>query len=521
MKKILLCVFLIFTIILPLASCNSSAPETPTEAPTEAPSEESNVETNKVLTPYILNPDGKGYTIGLMSELGENEVVIDQYNGLPITGIRERAFANNKNLTSIKIADSVTEIADYAFEGCDNLVSADLGNGVVKIGCYAFSNCSKLAQISIPDSVTDMQSGVFNKCLSLREVSLPEGIKKISSRMFGACSNLSVVNVPQSVIIIENGAFSGCSSLSGVVLPQGLRRIGSYAFENCYGLLDFNIPDSVDSIGAWAFRNSSAAKRIDYVYYVDGWAVGFYKIGGKGKSLVISENIIGIADDAFSGHGGDYFKSITLPNGLLYIGEHAFLGNKAVTQLEIPNTVTHIGANAFSYTGIESLTIPASVVKIGSPYNNEYRYDGIPPLLECNAFITSNSLKSITVDENNPVYYSEGNCVIERSTMMLIAGCADSTPPEGVTEICEYVFSGINGLTEIYVPASVKKFGELAFCESKNLVKINYGGTVEQWHAIEKDINWSTETGEYVVYCTDGEIAKADSGEWVSVCGNS
>lgn len=59
----------------------------------------------------------------------------------------EYAFADNDNLTSVTISDSVPMIGNYAFQSCKNLTSVTIGNGVTNIGKQAFYQCNSLAHI--------------------------------------------------------------------------------------------------------------------------------------------------------------------------------------------------------------------------------------------------------------------------------------------------------------------------------------------------------------------------------------
>ena len=46
------------------------------------------------------------------------------------------------------------------------------------------------------------------------------------------------------------------------------------------------------------------------------------------------------------------------------------------------------------------------------------------------------------------------------------------------------------------------------FQSCTNLTEIHYEGTVDQWHSISLGSGWDTSSGEYTIYCTDGEISK-------------
>ena len=168
----------------------------------------------------------------------------------------------------------------------------------------------------------------------------------------------------------------------------------------------------------------------------------------------------------------------------------AFNGCVGLTEIEIPEGIERLQYFVFrDCTNLTSLHIPSTVVKIGRN-----------PVSGCTA------LTELTVDENNSVYRSEGNCVIERETNRVIMGCTNSVIPEGVqvvgdisfeesmltevvipntvTAIEQYAFRFNKELKTIEIPTSVTTIGERAFEGCDALATVYYGGTAEQWAAI-------------------------------------
>ncbi len=122
------------------------------------------------------------------------------------------------------------------------------------------------------------------------------------------------------------------------------------------------------------------------------------------------------------------------------------------TAYTVPEGKTEVQNYDFSNKNYTSITIPASVTKIGI---------GI--------FRNFPNLKTITVDANNPVYYSENNCIIEKATGTLVAGCAASVIPSTVTGIGDYAFYYCPNLINIDIPSSVKFIGKKAFSNCPKL----------------------------------------------------
>ena len=89
------------------------------------------------------------------------------YKGLTysVTSIRNSAFSNCTQLTSVEIPNSVTSIGDWAFYLCTKLTSVEIPNSVTSIGDRAFSNCTELTSVEIPNSVTSIGDDAFAYCI--------------------------------------------------------------------------------------------------------------------------------------------------------------------------------------------------------------------------------------------------------------------------------------------------------------------------------------------------------------------
>jgi len=174
-----------------------------------------------------------------------------------VTSIGRSAFNCCSNLTSIDIPPSVTSIGDHAFQRCFNLTAITISPSVKSIGKSAFYECTNLTTINIPPSVTTIGDGAFRHCYNLTSINIPPAVKSVGDYAFYACSNLTTMTIPPSVTLIGYCAFYDCSNLTTINIPNSVISIGVRTFNGCKNLATINIPPSVISIGNHAFNGCS------------------------------------------------------------------------------------------------------------------------------------------------------------------------------------------------------------------------------------------------------------------------
>ncbi len=292
--------------------------------------------------------------------------------------------------------------------------------------------------------VEDWEEG-YNKNASSGLIFVSNGDGTCYVNGIGTCADTEIIIPSRSpegdkVISIGDSAFEHCTKLTSITIPDSVTSIGDSAFERCTKLTNITIPDSVTSIGAEAFLN------ISYFLNAANWENGVLYIG---KHLIK-------AKDYISGE-------CSIKPGTLTIADLAF-ERCYLTSINIPDSVTNIGDRAFFLCrDLTSITIPDSVTSIGK-----------------DAFLDCPGLISITVDSDNKAYFSEGNCLIKKSTNTLILGCKNSIIPSSVKTIGEFAFSGCSGLTSIAIPNSVTsiEYGAFTGCSGLTEITVDFSNTV-------------------------------------------
>ena len=261
--------------------------------------------------------------------------------------IRNGAFQNCKNITSLVIPDNVVSIGYCAFEGCVKLRSLTLGKSLTYMNAFGEGESSeKIQTVYISDlkwwcefdrveydfegegpMFPNAKIYLNNQLLTnLTSVTIPSGVTKIGSYTFCNCSKLTSVVVPSGVTEIGTGAFKNCTSLTNVSLPNSVTTIYSAAFEDCRKLSTITMPDSVENIETDAFVGCSSLPIVDNIRYAGPFLVGVADKSKTSYTIRKGTRVIGVA--AF--RNCTNLKSITIPESVKAIGLVAFENCKSL-----------------------------------------------------------------------------------------------------------------------------------------------------------------------------------------------
>ena len=183
------------------------------------------------------------------------------------------------------ISMPVTAIGDSAFDGA------------------LYSNNQITGNLVVPPGVRSIGWSAFREN-SMTSVTLPDTVSFLGDYAFDSCTSLQSINIPKSLKRLGYWTFFECTSLSSVSFSEGLVSIGPGVFCRCTSLAVLNLP----------------------------------------KSLVTIE-------PSYSQFGTfqncDSLRTITLPNALGSIGDHAFDDCSLLESIVFPESLGQIGGDAF------------------------------------------------------------------------------------------------------------------------------------------------------------------------------
>ena len=155
---------------------------------------------------------------------------------------------------------------------------------------------------------------------------------------------------------------------------------------------------------------------------------------------------------------GELVETVSLPDGILSIGDYAFSGYSRLQEINLPESLARIGRGAFNdCRNLKRVVIPNGVVGLGD-----------------HAFSGCTNLASVGLPQNlkSVREYSFNGCVQLREAAI----------PAGVTNIAAYAFRGCETLAGIAIPQSVVSIGESAFEECTALENISFGNESVRIH---------------------------------------
>ncbi len=294
-----------------------------------------------------------------------------------------------------------------------------------------------------------------------------------------------VNNVNADAALIDNNGFEYVENNDGTV-----SIIGYYGTEETV-----TIPSEIDEKIVNSVRYFSQNNKVKNVIISQGIQyIGYDVIIEEGESgFAYCKNLESIdipntvtTIGAYSFEGCSKLYDINLPENVLEIEPYTFLGCISLKNISIPDSVEKIGIDAFNNcSNLNEIVLPEKLTHI---YNRAFYNTGISEiniprnvnLISPNAFSGCNKLLNITVDIENTDYTSLNGVLCNKLGTDLVSypsGRDYFEIAQNINELGMCSVVGCDNLISVTIPQNIKIIGESNFSKCCNLqnVKIEEG----------------------------------------------
>lgn len=157
-------------------------------------------------------------------------------------------------------------------------------------------------------------------------------------------------------------------------------------------------------------------------------------------------------------------KRVVIEEGIRYAGSAMLYQCSNVKTIQLPQTLTAIGNEAFIYCGVQKMKLPDNVKRIGTS-----AFERCPDLKEIifprkvnafgeNVLFYCSSLERVVLPKNLEE--------LPGGTFSRCFRLRDLELPQGITRIGDFAFDQTCGLKTLRIPESVTEIGECAFMRS-------------------------------------------------------
>ncbi len=299
--------------------------------------------------------------------------------------LRELLGENLNTVEALKISGNINAqdfntLWEAAFHGA--LTYLDMGLAYVEGGIipdealYHFEDqfiasstsmlCLGIRQLILPSNVTTIGELAFAYLIELEELGLPDSLVTIGEGAFSDCYSLpnSALDLPDGLEFIDYQAFYDCFSLAGeIVFPKSLRYLLGGSFYMC-GLTKVTFPSTLEGMGLFEFYGCCLSEvDIPDNCFLDPRGRQFY----GNEELVrahLPDHSYNIPQRIFV--GCPILQEVNIPNDVQYIYAEAFQNSSLISEAVFPEGLLKIGESAFLCCNLSHLNFPSTLVELGA-----------------------------------------------------------------------------------------------------------------------------------------------------------
>ncbi len=440
---------------------------------------------------FTLNSDGNSYSVKARSTDISGEVKIPAtYKRLPVTTLPgDTAFRGCSKITALFIPKSVTTIKvdnQYwnLFRDCSTSLVLYCEPESKPSGWSAYWNYCGSSYLRVVWGAAD----IGHQNSEWQYVEKSDGTIKVL-KYIGSSADVLMPNKIESknVSEIEKGCFEANTSIISIVVSENVVIIGNRAFSNCSSMRRIFLPVSVKSISASDYYNSPFNGCDGTLVIYSGiltepsdWDWHWKQYSSSSSVLTTVWGVPGIGQNDSN---WEYVEKndktillvrymgesivVTIPSNISgkminEVYESCFVAKSDITSIDIPNSLTKFGANAFAT--YNSLT-KVNISNLSSWFNITFVNANSNPLYRANhLFINGTELTNLAIPSSINM--------IKNYALYGASGITSITIPSSVTTIGYYAFGSCRGITSITIPDSVTNIENSAFDGCTALVSV-------------------------------------------------
>jgi hypothetical protein len=342
--------------------------------------------------------------------------------------------------------------------------------------------------IDISDDIASQIGIVKNEYFSSHGlITFNNTVTSLNGQIFRGKTTLTSVDLPPECGSIEDNAFENCTNLNSIGISD-VRSIGNYAFKNCKSFTSFEIPYSITTLGEGIFAGCENIEKFsgNFVSY-------------DGKAIVYNNKLICVLPKDNSATEGRIHKLSNIANSNVYIrhlGKSCFSGCVNMRRVDIDSDIESIGDNAFEgctnlceihFTGAYAPTLNENVFKFENVREDLKIFVPVDRLETYNNKWSHMNDDDETIYMFNNIYPKAADKTIIYYTNNASNPTVNLSCPNGKYFTIQYTgdtltktFSTKEEITKVILGETIKKIGEKAFLNCKNLEYVYLSDSVTQ-----------------------------------------
>lgn len=316
---------------------------------------------------------------------------------------------------------------------------------VVSAVATAFKGNEAITSIQLPNTVNKFIKGQFSKCTNLKKANIPTAITAFPGNVFEYCSSLEEITIPDNITVINGSQFNGCTGLKKIILE---------------GTTELEIDNASGLQAKYTAGSGDAA--IDYISTLE--------------EVVVNRPMKSVQPAKNPWRGNTSIKKVTFGGNCTAVFSNMFENCSSLTEINIPETVTSIAANAFAGTGIASLDLHGGIATISSSAFQNCKSLTTVKINEGTTFIDALAFNGSPVSS---LSLPASLTTIGKQAFNNCALTGDIVLPAAVARINDLAFSGNKAMATIALPASLANLGEGVFqgCTGLTAITVDAANT--------------------------------------------